>query len=228
MVSGFDTYDLVQRVCAAPLGFTWQIMNRQIALKELAASGADWNRGLRERRLLRFILDMRSNRWIVDDLTTHCPDVVVGATVEELAAKMNALKPEGAIDANVLKDEIARFDATLDTPGDEQRDLIERLRAYRGDKMRLMKGARILDPKGAPLMAICEHVVTRKSLGGIVTDLRSRALNELDQPVGGLYAVGEAAGFGGGGSHGHRALEGTFLLSCVITARRAAEAIAKG
>jgi len=229
MVSGFDTYDLVQRVCEAPLGFTWQILNRQMALKELAASGADWNPALRERKLLRFALDMlQGNRWIVDDLSAHCPDVVVAGTVEELAAKMNALQPEAAIDAGALKDEIARFDGTLDTPGDEQRDLIERLRAYRGDKMRLMKGARILDPKGAPLMAICEHVVTRKSLGGIVTDLRSRALNELDQPVGGLYAVGEAAGFGGGGSHGHRALEGTFLLSCVITARRAAEAIAKG
>jgi predicted oxidoreductase len=229
MVSGFDTYDLVQRVCAAPHGFTWQILNRQIALKELAASGADWNPALRERRLLRFALDMlRGNRWIVDDLSAHCPDVVVAPTVEELAAKMNALRPEAAIEAAALKDEIERFDATLGEPGDAQRLAIEKLRLYRGDKMRLAQDLRILDPKGAPLIAICEHVVTRKSLGGIVTDLRSRALNEADQAIGGLYAVGEAAGFGGGGSHGHRALEGTFLLSCVITARRAAESIAKG
>jgi predicted oxidoreductase len=186
---------------------------------------------LRERRLLRLVLDMLvGNRWIVDDLSAHCPDVVVAPTVEELAAKMNALAPKSAIDAQALKEELARFDATLDAPAemDEQRALIERLRAYRGDKVRLAKGQRILDPKGGPLMAIREHVVTRKSLGGIVTDLRSRALNANDQPVLGLYAVGEAAGFGGGGSHGHRALEGTFLLSCVITARRAAEAIAKG
>jgi predicted oxidoreductase len=231
MVSGFDTYDLVQRVCAAPLGFTWQILNRRIALKELAASGADWNPALRERRLLRFALDMLiGNRWIVDDLSAHCPDFVVASTVEGLAAKMNALAPQAAIDATALKDEIARFDTTLGgvAEADEQRALIERLRAYRGDKMRLAKGQRILDPKGGPLMAIREHVVTRKSLGGIVTDLRSRALNANDQPVAGLYAVGEAAGFGGGGSHGHRALEGTFLLSCIITGRRAAEAIAKG
>jgi predicted oxidoreductase len=229
LVSGFDTYDLVQRVCAAPLGFTWQILNRRIALKELAASGADWNPALRERRLLRFVLDMLTgNRWIVNDLTKNCPDVVVAPTVEELSAKMNALAPEAAIDAAALKAEIERFDATLGQSGDEQRALIERLRGYRGDRMRLAKGQRILDPKGGPLMAIREHVVTRKSLGGIVTDLRSRALNAADQPVVGLYAVGEAAGFGGGGSHGYRALEGTFLLSCVITARRAAEAIAKG
>lgn len=229
LVSGFDTFDLVQRVCAAPLGFTWQIMNRRMALKELAASGADWNPALRERRIIRFALDMIvGNRWIVDDLTKHCPDVAVAPTVEELAAKMNALAPTAAIDPAALREEIARFDATLDDPGDEQRALIEKLRAYRGDRMRLAKGQRILDPKGGPLMALREHVVTRKSLGGIVTDLRSRALNAADQPIGGLYAVGEAAGFGGGGSHGFRALEGTFLLSCVITARRAAEAIAKG
>jgi uncharacterized protein len=231
MVSGFDTHDLVQRVCAAPLGFTWQILNRRIALKELAASGADWNPALRERKLLRFVLDMLTgNRWIVDDLSKHCPDVVVASTVEELAQKMNVLAPKAKIDAAALNAEIERFDATLDQPpaADEQRMLIETLRAYRGDKMRLAQGQRILDPKGGPLMAICEHVVTRKSLGGIVTDLRSRALNSNDQPIGGLYAVGEAAGFGGGGSHGYRALEGTFLLSCVITARRAAESIARG
>jgi len=231
MVSGFDTYDLVKRVSTAPLGFTWQILNRRIALKELAASGADWNPALRERRLLRFALDMLlGNRWIVDDLTGNCPDVVIASTVEELAAKMNAIAPEAAIDGGALKDEIARFDATLDGPpaSDEQRQMIETLRAYRGDRMRLSKGLRILDPKAGPLIAIREHLVTRKSLGGIVTDLRSRALNTADKPIAGLYAVGESAGFGGGGSHGYRALEGTFLLSCVITARRAAEAIVKG
>ena len=76
------------------------------------------------------------------------------------------------------------------------------------------------------LIAIREHVVTRKSLGGLATDLQSRALDAKGEPIAGLYAVGESAGFGGGGSHGRRALEGTFLLSCIITARRAAEAIA--
>lgn len=229
MVSGFDTFDLVQRVVSAPLGFTWQILNRRMALKELAASGADWNPALARRRLIRFALDMLvGNKWIVDDLSRNCPDVVVAGSVAELVAKMNALKPNAAIDAGALQAEIARFDATLDQLGDAQRTAIEALRAYRGDKMRLAKGQRILDPKGGPLMALCEHIVTRKSLGGIVTDLRSRALNAADQPVGGLYAVGEAAGFGGGGSHGFRALEGTFLLSCVITARRAAESIVKG
>ena len=230
LVSGFDTLDLVQRVATAPRGFAWQILNRRIALTELAASGADWNVALRDRRIIRFVLDMFvGNRGLVDDLSANCPDIVTASSVPELASKMNALRPEARVEAGSLQAEIERFDATAGRPdGDEQRQLIERLRGYRADRMRLVKPQRILDPKSGPLMAICERIVTRKSLGGIVTDLRSRALNDNDQPVSGLYAVGESAGFGGGGSHGNRALEGTFLLSSVITARRAAEAIVRG
>lgn len=230
LVSGFDTMDLVQRVCTAPLGFTWQILNRRIALTELAASGADWNSALRERRIIRFVFDMLvGNRGLVDDLTRNCPDIVVASSVGELATKMNRLRPEAAIDADALQAELERFDASASGPVlDEQRKAIETLKGYRADRMRLVKPQRVLDPKGAPLIAICERIVTRKSLGGVVTDLRSRALNDSDQAVPGLYAVGESAGFGGGGSHGNRALEGTFLLASVITARRAAEAIAKG
>lgn len=230
LVSGFDTLDLVQRVSTSARGYTWQILNRRMALTELAASGADWNPALRDRRIIRFALDMLvGNRWLVDDLTTNCPDVVVANSVAELADAMNRLRPDAAVDAETLRGEIDRYDQTAGrTEKDEQRQLVERLRTYRADRMRLVKPQRILDPKGGPLIAICERIVTRKSLGGIVTDLRSRALNDNDQPVPGLYAVGESAGFGGGGSHGNRALEGTFLLSSVITARRAAEAIAKG
>lgn len=230
LVSGFDTLDLVQRVATAPRGFTWQILNRRMALTELAASGADWNPALRDRRIIRFALDMLvGNRWLVNDLTANCLDVVTASTVAELAARMNALRPDAAIDPVALQVELERFDASaVQGSADEQRQLIERLRGYRADRMRLVKPQRILDPRGGPLIAICERIVTRKSLGGVVTDLRSRALNDNDQAIPGLYAVGESAGFGGGGSHGNRALEGTFLLSSVITARRAAEAIARG
>lgn len=230
LVSGFDTLDLVQRVAAAPHGYTWQILNRRIALTELAASGADWNPALRDRRIIRFALDMFvGNRWLVDDLTKNCPDIVTAETTTELAVKMNKLKPRSTLDPQTLHDEIARFDLTLNTGiADEQRKRIDDLRQYRGDRMRLAKDQRLLDPNGGPLIAICEHIVTRKSLGGLVTDLRCRALDGSDRPIPNLYAVGESAGFGGGGSHGTRALEGTFLLSCVITARRCAEAIVKG
>jgi predicted oxidoreductase len=230
MVSGFDTHDLVQRVCSTPEGYTWQVMNRRIALTELAASGAEWNPALRDRRILRFAIDMLTgSRGLVSDLTANCPDIVVAATVEELAAKMSLLTPDVPVDVALLKSELEAFDATAVTGSDDdQRQMIERLRSYRADKMRLARIQRILDPGAGPLIAIRERIVTRKSLGGVVTDLRSRALNASDQPVPGLFAIGEAAGFGGGGSHGWRALEGTFLLSCIITARRAAEAIGRG
>jgi predicted oxidoreductase len=205
-------------------------LNRRIALTELAASGADWNTAMRDRRFIRLVLDMFvGNYGLVNDLTANCPDVVTADTTTELVVKMNALKPKSKMDTQTLHDEIARFDLTLNTGiADEQRKQIDLLRGYRADRMRLAKDQRILDPKGGPLIAICEHIVSRKSLGGIVTDLRCRALDGNERPIPNLYAVGEASGFGGGGSHGIRALEGTFLLSCVITAQRCAEAIVKG
>ena len=229
IVSGFDTHEMVRRVALSPHGYTWQIMNRRIALKELAASGAVWNPAVRERRLLRFVLDtLGGNKWLYDELTMKSPDFVMAPNVAALAEKMNAMNNPVRVDAHALEDEITRFDATLGdaSSADPQRRQIETLRGYRGDRMRLAKNVKILDAKAGPLLAIREHVVTRKSLGGIVTDLQSRALGANDEPIAGLYAVGESAGFGGGGSHGWRGLEGTFLLSSIITARRAAESIA--
>ncbi len=231
IISGFDTHEMVRRVALAPHGYTWQILNRRIALKELAASGAAWNPAVRERRFLRFVLDtLRGNKWLVDELTTHSPDFATATSVAQLAERMNAMNNPVRVEAHVLEDEIATFDATLDDPSwaDPQRKQIETLRAYRGDRLRLAKDIAISDEKAGPLIAIREHVVTRKSLGGIVTDLQSRALDAKGEPIAGLYAVGESAGFGGGGSHGWRGLEGTFLLSSIITARRASESIGTG
>lgn len=110
---------------------------------------------------------------------------------------------------------------------DEQLRRIAELRQYRGDKVRLCKFQPIQDPKALPLIAIREFITSRKSLGGIQTDLQSRVLNLEGYPITGLYAVGEAAGFGGGGVHGLRALEGTFLGGCILSARLAAKAIAR-
>lgn len=233
LVSGFDTYDLVEHVATAPFGYTWQILNQKIALKELAASGAEWNPAIRERSMLRFLRDMLvGNKVIVEDFTKNSPDLVTAANIDALAAGMNRLAGADRINASALREALAAFDATLDAPNpaeaDQQREMIERLRAYRGDKMRLSQKVKILDPKHGPLIAIRERIVTRKSLGGIVTDLQSRAVDPSGAPVPGLYAVGESAGFGGGGSHGLRALEGTFLLSCVLTGQAAARSIGDG
>jgi predicted oxidoreductase len=138
---------------------------------------------------------------------------------------------EGPIDPEVLAAEIGRYDESIARGkslfNDDQLRRIAQLRGWRGDRLRTCAFQRILDPKAGPLIAIRLQVMARKSLGGIQTDLACRVLRGSDgEPIAGLYAVGEAAGFGGGGMHGKRSLEGTFLGGCVFTGRLAAAAIA--
>jgi len=134
--------------------------------------------------------------------------------------------------SDVLAEEIRRYDEAARRPrrdhDDDQLRRIAHLRRYRGDRLRTCKFASIDDPRAHPLIAIREQIITRKSLGGIQTDLQSRVLDTSGKPIAGLFAVGEAAGFGGGGVHGKRSLEGTFLGGCVLTARAAAAAICVG
>ncbi|TAL89241.1 MAG: FAD-binding protein, partial [Rhodanobacter sp.] len=143
--------------------------------------------------------------------------------------KMNALQGDTAVDLATLQDVVQRYDACVRQPlkfrNDEQLRRIAFLRQYRADRLRTCKQQPILDDKALPLIAIREFIISRKSLGGIQTDLCSRALDTAGAPIAGLYAIGEAAGFGGGGVHGLRALEGTFLGSCILTARAAAAAL---
>ena len=230
LVTGFDTRDLVTQVSTRG-GYSWQLLNRRIALKELAVSGAEFNPSIRDQRWLAFLRDVvLGNRWLYDTLTQNCADFVLADSIEALVAKMNALAGDEAIDAARLGDTVARYDAMVAHGApwqDEQLRRIDALRAYRGDRIRTARSQRILDPRALPLVAIREFVISRKSLGGIQTDLECRALDALDAPISGLYAIGEAAGFGGGGVHGLRALEGTFLGGCVLTGRAAAAAIAK-
>src|SRR5438105_9990259 len=129
-----------------------------------------------------------------------------------------------------MEAEIRRYDATIDRGkslfNDDQLRRIAQLRNWRGDRLRTCRFQKIVDRRAMPLIAIRMTVMARKSLGGIQTDLESRVLRPSGEPIEGLYAVGEAAGFGGGGMHGRRSLEGTFLGGCVFTGRLAAQAIA--
>jgi predicted oxidoreductase len=126
--------------------------------------------------------------------------------------------------------EVERYDATIARGkglfNDDQLRRIESVANWRGDRLRTCRFQRIVDPKAMPLIAIRMTVMARKSLGGIQTDLDSRVLRPDGDPIDGLYAAGEAAGFGGGGMHGKRSLEGTFLGGCVFSGRIAARAIA--
>ena len=158
-------------------------------------------------------------------------DFVVADSLDELADKMQEKQLFGLdIDREGMKSDIRAYDETIARGEKYMWDLqltrIAQYRKYRGDRIRLCKFQPIDDPAARPLIAVRSFIMARKSLGGIQTDLQCRVMQPDGQSIGGLFAVGEAAGFGGGGIHGHGSLEGTFLGGCVLTARAAARAIA--
>ena len=143
---------------------------------------------------------------------------------------MQGVTNDGALDVDLLEREVDDYDATIARGkplfNDDQLRRIAQLRNWRGDRLRTSNFQQIVDSRAMPLIAIRMTVMARKSLGGIQTDLQSRVLRPDGNLVQGLYAVGESAGFGGGGMHGKRSLEGTFLGGCVFSGRIAARAIA--
>jgi predicted oxidoreductase len=143
---------------------------------------------------------------------------------------MNALTEEPLLDPAALEREIVARDREAAHPysKDMQMIAIRGARRYVGDRLiRVAKPHRLLDSAAGPLIAVRLHILTRKTLGGLETDLSSRVLGADGQPIPGLYAAGEVAGFGGGGVHGYRALEGTFLGGCIFSGRTAGRAAAK-
>jgi predicted oxidoreductase len=221
----------VTDICAQKRKYSWQLMNRKIALKELAISGAEHNPSIRNKKRLGILRDILfGNHWLVNEMTKNCRDFITAGTLPELVEKMNALGGDCAVELKAVEDAVARYDATImrgpSLMNDEQLRRIAYLRTYRGDRIRLSKFQPINDAKALPLIAVREFIISRKSLGGIKTDLESRVIDTTGQPIAGLYAVGEAAGFGGGGMHGLRALEGTFLGGCILSGRIAAASIA--
>jgi uncharacterized protein len=171
------------------------------------------------------------NRWLYDQVTKNCADVVVAETLPELVAKMNALQGDNAVDEAAVRASVASYDSEIDRGpalyNDEQLRRIAHLRRWKGDRLRIANFQKIIEPGNGPLMAIRLFIVSRKSLGGIRSDLSTRVVDATGAPIAGLYAIGEAAGFGGGGMNGLRALEGTFLGGCIYSARRAARAIGR-
>jgi len=233
MMTGFDTHDLCKITGHLPHQYTWQIMNKRIADKEIAISGSDTNPYFRDKQMLRLLLQvLRGNHKQTQWLINQCPDVVVGNTVEELAEKMQALEPEVPIDVAGMRADIERYDHIARLPkalqNDDQLRRIQHLRQWRGDRMRTCNSQPIIDSKHLPLIAMRLRLISRKSMGGMLTDLHSRVLDDNQQPIPGLYAAGEAAGFGGAGIAGIRSLEGTFMPNCIFNGRRAADGIKAG
>jgi uncharacterized protein len=227
----FDARYALERMCEHPRKYSWLVCNRKIATRELDVSGSEHNPQIREKRLVRFLLSVLTGKpRLVDYFVKHCPDFATADTLPELARKMNQIAGSDDLDADLMTKEIKRYDDNLARGkslwNDDQIRRIAQYRNWRGDRLRTSKFQQIADPKAGPLIAIRLQPMARKSLGGIQTDLESRVLTEAGEPIPNLYACGEAAGFGGGGMHGRRSLEGTFLGGCVFSARIAAQSIA--
>jgi hypothetical protein len=228
---GFDTLGTLEHLRRTGFDHSWFVTDAAVVGKEFALSGSEQNLDLTERRyrdvLRRPITKVQPS---VQAFLDHGEDWVTAETLPELVARMNALTPETPIDPAHLERQVLERDRQVenDFTKDTQVAAIRVARRYRGD--RLTKRAyplhRLLDPRRGPLVAVRLRVLSRKTLGGLHTDLRGRVLGPDGSPVPGLYAAGEVAGFGGGGVHGYRSLEGTFVGGCLFSGRTAGRAAA--
>jgi uncharacterized protein len=236
---GFDALGALRHVISSGFGYSWFVLDQATLAAEIALSGSEQNADLTGRNLRRLARRMRPGPTPeVRAFQDRGVDFVSAGSVLELAAQMNQLVGEHLIDGEVLQQVIEARDLQVRSGlgKDPQVVATAAARRFLGDRlMRVVSPHELLDPKapgegragsGGPLVAIRLHMLTRKTLGGLETDLEGRALRPDGSALPGVYAVGEAAGFGGGGVHGYRALEGTFLGGCLFTGRTAGRALA--
>ena len=223
---GFDTLGTLKHILATGHDYSWFVLTQKIIEKEFALSGSEQNPDLTSGRWLAVLKSRRARGAPppVEAFKEKGEDFVVRDTLRELVDGMNALTGEGLIDHDRMLAQIEARDRELANPfsKDAQIAAIRGARAYLGDRLiRTAKPHRILDPAAGPLIAVRLHVLTRKTLGGLHTNLDAQVLDEAGEPIPDLYAAGEVAGFGGGGYHGYNALEGTFLGGCIFSGRSA-------
>ncbi|MFI2612545.1 FAD-binding dehydrogenase [Kitasatospora sp. NPDC018619] len=234
---GYDTLATLRHLRTTPdlagHDHSWFVLTQKIIEKEFALSGSEQNPDITagdRRAFARERLLGKGAPAPVEAFRRYGEDFVTAGTLEELVARMNALTETPLLDAAAMRRQIEARDLQLAHPysKDAQIQGIHNSRRYLGDRLgRTAAPHRLLDPAAGPLIGVKLHVLTRKTLGGIQTDLDSRALGAEGTPVPGLYAAGEAAGFGGGGLHGYNALEGTFLGGCLFSGRAAGRAAAR-
>lgn len=214
-------------------GYTWFVLNQRIIGKEFTLSGSEQNPDLTGKSVRGVIDRARADVPApVKAFMDHGADFVIEKDLPALVRGMNALAEKSSgplIDEAALRSTLVARDREIVNPftKDLQVTAIRGTRKFLGDRLiRTAAPHRILDPKAGPLVAVRLNILTRKSLGGLETDLSSRVLTEGGEPLPGVYAAGEAAGFGGGGVHGYRSLEGTFLGGCLFSGRTAGRAAA--
>lgn len=228
---GFDTLGTLKYIMDTGYDYSWFILTQKIIEKEFALSGSEQNpdlTGKSWRQVAQRVLPGAPAP--VEAFKQQGKDFIVERNLSDLIRRMNALTPEPLLDPATVEREVRARDREMDNPftKDMQILALRGMRSYIGDKLiRTAKPHKLLDPKAGPLIAVRLNILTRKTLGGLHTDLSSRVLDANGQPVPGLYAAGEVAGFGGGGMHGYRALEGTFLGGCIFSGRTAGREAAK-
>ncbi len=228
---GFDTLATLKHILSTGHDYSWFVLTQAIIEKEFALSGSEQNPDL-ESGKWSAVLKSRLGKGApapVEAFKRHGADFVVRDNLGDLVQAMNALTGDKLIDRDRLEAQIVARDREIENPfsKDAQVTAIRGTRNYLGDRLiRTAKPHRILDPAKGPLIAVKLHILTRKSLGGLHTDLDARVLDAAGKPLSGLYAAGEVSGFGGGGYHGYNALEGTFLGGCIFSGRVAGRAAA--
>lgn len=225
---GFDTLGTLRRILSTGYDYSWFVLTQSIIKKEFALSGSEQNPDLTSKSWLTVLRSRVLNGGAapapIEAFKEKGKDFVVRNTLRALVDAMNGLTGEKLLDYDRIHQQILARDREIENPftKDAQVAAIRVARNYRGDKLiRVAKPHRILDPEHGPLIAVKLNILTRKTLGGLHTNLDSQALDTHGHPVPGLYAAGEAAGFGGGGYHGYNALEGTFLGGCIFSGRHA-------
>jgi len=228
---GFDTLGALQHILSTGYDYSWFLLNQRIIEREIALSGSEQNPDLTGRSISKTLSRVLPGApGPVEAFKKHGVDFLVRKTLPELVQEMNALTGEELIEPAELERVIVARDRQITNPfgKDAQVTAIRGARAYLGDRLiRVARPHRLLDPAAGPLIAVRLSILTRKTLGGVETDLSGRVLRAGGRPLPGLFAAGEVAGFGGGGMHGYRALEGTFLGGCLFSGRAAGRAVAR-
>lgn len=228
---GFDTLGTLKYIQDTGFSYSWFILTQKIIKKEFALSGSEQNPDITNKDYSLFLKRIFGKKapGPVEAFKEHGKDFIVSDNLQDLVEKMNELSGDHLLNYEKIKAQIEARDRELDNKfsKDTQVNYIRNTRNYLGDKLgRVAAPHKILDPKNGPLIAVRLNILTRKTLGGIKTNLNGQVLREDDTVIEGLYAAGEAAGFGGGGMHGYRALEGTFLGGCIFSGMKAGQYIA--
>jgi predicted oxidoreductase len=236
---GFDSLGTLAEIGRSGYDYTWFVLTQSIIEKEFALSGSEQNPDITGKDV-KFMLKSRAAKGApgtVEAFKQHGVDFVVAPTLEQLVEKMNGIVRSDSpargpeLDADVLRRQVLARDAEITNGFSKDFQLMSIANARRSwtDKLvRVAKPHRFLDPAHGPLIAVRLNILTRKTLGGIATNLDSQVVRPTGEPVPGLYAAGEVAGFGGGGVHGYNALEGTFLGGCIFSGRALGRALARG